>query len=145
MEVLGSNPCLGKAMVYSLLLGECHDSFKIGHDHFIISLFQSTINIIQSFIGRPVFLSRIELRPPIPLSVHLSDMKFEVLTVAKLSMLVFWVVKQYGLVGKYRRFGEHTASIFRVEDGGSIFPRNVGIYLQVYTMLQPRRPTSISP
>jgi hypothetical protein len=28
------------------------------------------------------------------------------------------------------------------EDGGSIFLRNVGIYLQVYTALQLKRPTS---
>jgi hypothetical protein len=47
-----------------------------------------------------------------------------------------------GLVGRYQRSEEHTASIFRVEDGGSIFLRNVGIYLQVHTAFQPRRPIS---
>jgi hypothetical protein len=36
---------------------------------------------------------------------------------------------------------EHTASIFRTEYGGSMFFRNVGIYLQVHMALQPRRPT----
>jgi hypothetical protein len=39
----------------------------------------------------------------------------EVLTAVKLSMLVFWVVTPFGLVGRYQRFGEHTASIFRAE------------------------------
>jgi hypothetical protein len=31
---------------------------------------------------------------------------------------------------------------FSFEDGGCMFLRNVGIYLQVHTALQPRRPTS---
>jgi hypothetical protein len=31
--------------------------------------------------------------------------------------------------------------IFRAEDGDSIFLRNAGIYIQVYNVLQPRRPT----
>jgi hypothetical protein len=30
-----------------------------------------------------------------------------------MSMLVFWVVTPCGLVGRYQRFGERTASIFR--------------------------------
>jgi hypothetical protein len=34
---------------------------------------------------------------------------------------------------------------FCPEDGGSMFLRNVGIYPQVYTALQPKRPTSTSP
>jgi hypothetical protein len=33
-------------------------------------------------------------------------MKFEILTAAKMSMLVFCVVTLYGLVGVYQRFGE---------------------------------------
>jgi hypothetical protein len=33
-------------------------------------------------------------------------MGFEVLTAVKMSMLVFWVVKPNGLVGRYQRFGE---------------------------------------
>jgi hypothetical protein len=32
-------------------------------------------------------------------------------------MLVFWVVTPCGLVGGYKRFGGHIASIFRAEDG----------------------------
>jgi hypothetical protein len=32
---------------------------------------------------------------------------------------------------------------FRAEDGGSMFLRNFGIYLQVHTALQSRTPTSI--
>jgi hypothetical protein len=67
-------------------------------------------------------------------------------------MLVFWVVTPCGLTGRYQRFEgtycldiqplAHTA-FFRVEDGGSIFLRNVGIYLQVHKVFLPRKPTSI--
>jgi hypothetical protein len=32
--------------------------------------------------------------------------------------------------------------VFSAEDGGSMFLRNVGIYLQVFTTIQPRRSTS---
>jgi hypothetical protein len=39
---------------------------------------------------------------------------------------------------------DHTVSIFRAEEGGNIFLRNVGIFPQVHTTLQPRRPTSIN-
>jgi hypothetical protein len=39
-----------------------------------------------------------------------------------------------GLVGT-------NASNFKPEDGGSMFLRNVSIYLQVHTALLPRRPT----
>jgi hypothetical protein len=38
---------------------------------------------------------------------------------------------------------EYTASTSGAEDEESVFLRNVGIYLQVHTELQPRRPTSI--
>jgi hypothetical protein len=33
------------------------------------------------------------------------SMRFEVLPAVKMSMLVFWVVKPYGLVGRDQRFG----------------------------------------
>jgi hypothetical protein len=36
---------------------------------------------------------------------------------------------------------EHGDLTFRAEDGGIMFLRNAGIYLQVHTTLQPRRPT----
>jgi hypothetical protein len=52
-------------------------------------------------------------------------MRFEVLTVVKMLMLVFWVATPCGLVGRY----EHTASTFSPEDGGSMFLRNAGVYL----------------
>jgi hypothetical protein len=35
------------------------------------------------------------------------------------------------------------ASVFSPEDGGSMFLRNFGIYLQIHTVLLPRRPTLI--
>jgi hypothetical protein len=52
--------------------------------------------------------------------------EFEVLTVVKMSVLVFWVVMLW---------------VFCPEDGGNMFPQNVGIYLQVHTALQHRRLT----
>jgi hypothetical protein len=54
--------------------------------------------------------------------------RFEALTAVKMSMLVFWVVTPCGLVGRYSTnvSEEYTASIFRVEDGGIMFLRNVG-------------------
>jgi hypothetical protein len=58
-----------------------------------------------------------------------------------MSVLVFWVVKPCGLVGRYQRF----EGTFSPEDGDSIFLRNVGIYLQVHTALQPRRLISATP
>jgi hypothetical protein len=58
-----------------------------------------------------------------------------------LSMLVLWVVMPCGVVRKYQRFRGTYGSIFRAEDGGSMV---AGIYLQVHTALQPRRPTSTS-
>jgi hypothetical protein len=60
---------------------------------------------------------------------------FEVLTVVKMSILVFWVVMPYGLVGRYHQH-------FGPEDEGSMFLQNVAIYQQVHIELLPRRPTS---
>jgi hypothetical protein len=51
-------------------------------------------------------------------------MRFEVLMAVKISMLFLWV------------------KIFSPEYGGSMFLRNFSVYLQVYTVLQPRRSTS---
>jgi hypothetical protein len=46
---------------------------------------------------------------------HLTDyVRFEVLTAVRMAM-VFWVVTPCRQVGRYKRFGKHTASIFRVE------------------------------
>jgi hypothetical protein len=62
-------------------------------------------------------------------------MRFEVLTAVEISMLVFLVVIPCKLAGRCERF-------FSPEDGGSVFLRNVGIYLQIHSAWQPRRPTS---
>jgi hypothetical protein len=48
-------------------------------------------------------------------------MGVEVLTEVKMSMLVFWVVTPCGLVGRYLRFGEYTASILRAENVDCFF------------------------
>jgi hypothetical protein len=66
-------------------------------------------------------------------------MIFEVLTAVKVSTLVFWVVTPCGLVDRYQHF---IGTYFSPEDGGSMLLRNVGIYLQIYKVLQPRRPMS---
>jgi hypothetical protein len=59
-------------------------------------------------------------------------MRSEVLTAVK--MLIFWLATPFRLVGRQD---------FSPEDGGSMFLRNVDIYLQVHTELLSRRPTSI--
>jgi hypothetical protein len=61
--------------------------------------------------------------------------------------LFFWMVTPCKRVGRYQRFRETTVCIFRVsivspEDGDSMFLRNVGIYLRVYTAPQPTVTTS---
>jgi hypothetical protein len=56
-----------------------------------------------------------------------------------MSMLVSWVVTPCGPVDRYQRFG-----VFNSEYVGSMFLRNAGIYVQVHTVLQPRRTTPIS-
>jgi hypothetical protein len=71
-----------------------------------------------------------------------------------LPSMVFWVVTPCGLVGRYQRFGDtyclHLQGwsdrlyIVLSSQRGTIFLRNVGIYLKVNTALQPRRPTPIS-
>jgi hypothetical protein len=58
-------------------------------------------------------------------------LRFEVLRAVKMSMLVFGVVTLCGLVGEYRWF-ERNIRGFSPGGGGSMFLRNVGIYLQVH-------------
>jgi hypothetical protein len=64
-----------------------------------------------------------------------------VLTAVNIPILAFWVVMPSGRVGKYQLSEEHYVS---PEDGGSMFLRNVGIFLEVHTVLQPRRSILIS-
>jgi hypothetical protein len=65
-------------------------------------------------------------------------------------MLIFWVVKPCGLVGRYQRFGGTYClhlqrwNHFSPKDRDSMFLRNVGIYLQALTALQPRTTTTCS-
>jgi hypothetical protein len=63
--------------------------------------------------------------------------RFEVLTAVKMSMLVFWAARPRGLVDKCHALDEHGTSIFRADDRGSMFLRNVGIYQQVHTAYNP--------
>jgi hypothetical protein len=57
-------------------------------------------------------------------------MRSEDLAAVKLSLLVFWTMTPCGSIN------------FSPEYGGSLFIRNVGIYLQVHTTIKPRRLTS---
>jgi hypothetical protein len=70
----------------------------------------------------------------------------ELLLVMKLSLLVFWVVMPCGLAGRYKRFGGiyclHLQSMMEAVCSSE---RNVGIYLQVHTTLQTRKPTLTVP
>jgi hypothetical protein len=52
-------------------------------------------------------------------------------------MLIFMAVKPCGFSGRYPVFG-------RSEDGGNMFLRNVGSYLQAHKALLPRTPASVS-
>jgi hypothetical protein len=61
-----------------------------------------------------------------------------------LSMLVFWVVTPCGLQGRYQRFEGTYCLHHQSWSQSSILLPNVGIYLEVRTALQPRRPTSTS-
>jgi hypothetical protein len=66
-------------------------------------------------------------------------MKFEVLATMKILMMIFWIVTPCGLVGRYQRVRETYYLYFSPEDGYSMFRRNVGIDLQVHTVLLPIR------
>jgi hypothetical protein len=68
------------------------------------------------------------------------EVKFEVLMEVKISMLVFRVVIPYGIVVDTKVLVEYTVP--SPKDVGSMFLRNVNIYVQVHTALQRRRPTS---
>jgi hypothetical protein len=70
-------------------------------------------------------------------ALHVSTRRhwFEFLTAVKMPML-FWVVILCGLVGRYQHLEEHNA--FSPEDGSSMFHWNIGIYLQVHMLLQPK-------
>jgi hypothetical protein len=74
---------------------------------------------------------------------HSRHKRLQVLMAVKIKTLVFWVVTPCRLVGRYQNFGGTYCLHLSPEDEGSMFFRNVGIYLQVHTALQPWRPTSI--
>jgi hypothetical protein len=62
-------------------------------------------------------------------------MRFEDVTAVKMSMLIFWAVTPCGLEGTVFRRNILPPS------SDSMFYRNVAMYRQVDTALQPRRPT----
>jgi hypothetical protein len=54
--------------------------------------------------------------------------------------VIFWVV----VVGVYSNVSEeHSVSVFRVEDGGSVFLRNVALIHEDHTVHQPRISQSV--
>jgi hypothetical protein len=63
-------------------------------------------------------------------------LRTKILTALKISMLVFLLATQCGLVGRYQHFGRR---YFSPQDEGSMFFRNVGIYLQTHMALLHRR------
>jgi hypothetical protein len=65
-------------------------------------------------------------------------MRAEVIGAVNILILIFRVAVMCGLIGRYQCF-RRMYRMFRQEDGGSIFLRNGGIYLQIHTALA-RRP-----
>jgi hypothetical protein len=55
--------------------------------------------------------------------------------VVKIHTVVFWVRPSCGLAGEYSILKEHTASIFRAEDGDFMLPKNININLSGYVCL----------
>jgi hypothetical protein len=68
-------------------------------------------------------------------------MRFEVLTVVKVFMMFFWVVTSCGLACRYQCVTEAYCFHLSPEDGDRMFFQTIGVYLQVYTVLSPRRST----
>jgi hypothetical protein len=63
-------------------------------------------------------------------------MRFEVLTTAKMSVLVFWVVMPCGLVDRNNVSEKYNVSIFRTaKDADNMFLRISGIFLHVHMLL----------
>jgi hypothetical protein len=63
--------------------------------------------------------------------------RFEVLMVAKMLMLVFWVAATWGLVGRYPYFWETHSLRLQI----LMFPQNGDIYQQGHILLQLRKTT----
>jgi hypothetical protein len=62
-------------------------------------------------------------------AVNPGFVRFEVLTVVRMTMLFFWIVTPCRLIDRHQRF-EEIVSIFRAEDGDSQIPtfwRNIFI------------------
>jgi hypothetical protein len=81
------------------------------------------------------------------ISSYISFAKVDLLIKNYLTDVGLWIVRLRVLVDspRYQRFGERTASIFRAEDGGSIFLWKVVAYMQAHVVLVSKTPTSISP
>lgn len=71
-------------------------------------------------------------------------MRFEFLTAVKMSILIVHVVTSCAHIGYTNVSKERATSTFSPEDGGMMFLRNVGIYIQVNNPLQRRKPTRTS-
>jgi hypothetical protein len=68
-------------------------------------------------------------------------LRFEVLTAAKMSIVVFWVVRPCGTASCYKRF---EATYRCTEDEVDKFLRNASYHLQGYTASQPKRQQPIN-
>jgi hypothetical protein len=56
-----------------------------------------------------------------------------------------WAVTSYTFVERNDVSDKYSTSIFRAEDGDSVFLRNTGVYLRVYLASKPRRTSYIPP
>jgi hypothetical protein len=80
--------------------------------------------------------------PESPYIIALSYFTFEVLTVLKTSMLVFWILVPRGLVSWYQHFRKIYSLHLSPKDGSNMFPPKRQYLQQVNKSLLTRRPVS---
>lgn len=99
-------------------LDHCSDSRSVRRfNRVLVIRFTERPNAIMECHGAETYIGKLIMRS-------------EDLAAVKLSLLVFWTMTPCGSIN------------FSPEYGGSLFIRNVGIYLQVHTTIKPRRLTS---
>lgn len=68
------------------------------HIHMVVSLYQSNLSPVKSTYKLNLNILKF-------LQDFLKFIKFKSVTTMKISMLIFWVVTPYGLIGRYQQFG----------------------------------------
>jgi hypothetical protein len=104
----------------------------------------------SSVVSLPVDLFPIyfELCPLVPELTRLllkmaSNVRFELPTAVRITVLFPWVVTSCGLVGAYQRFGE-TYCVVSAEDGDGVFLRNVSVCRRVCKASKSRRAATLA-